>query len=405
MRQILLTCCIFLLSYGACNSQLTTHQFPRPVDTSDKEISLQKKETRRINKYLTIDNAFNGARFSDLIIHNDTAISISTKPENEPINSSPWYALRLISERESTSTLTIQINYPVNHKHRYWPNISIDGESWSRIDSTIVRISDDSLKTTVTLEISSDTTWVSAQPIIASQHVNAWCKQMMLNEHVDYSTAGTSLLGRELPFLKIGSGAKAIVIFSRQHPPEVTGFLALQFFLDEIVSNNLSNDFLREYSLLVYPLLNPDGVDLGHWRHNAAGVDLNRDWAYYRQPEVNAVANHVVKTLNEENLEVVLGLDFHSTWYDVYYSTDRSLEVKNLAFTDKWFQHLEANIEGYKVKDAPSGLRSPVSKGWFVSQFNAPGITYEIGDNTSLEFNKKKSKVAASGLMKIFLEE
>ncbi len=387
-----------------CQSQLKKHSFPRPVDTSDKEIVYQEKDIFQISKNLTIDNKFDGARFNDIIIHNDSMVSIWTKPENVPINSSPWYAFRLIfSGEQSQENITINIHYPEKHKHRYWPNISVDQKNWSRINQ--YSISEDSLQIEIRLSLSSDTTWIAAQPIVSSTTVNVWCDSLSLDDRVNLSHAGFSLLGRHLPYLKIGSGRKTIVILSRQHPPEVTGFFALQFFIDEILKNEVSEDFLKEYCMLVYPLLNPDGVDLGHWRHNAAGVDLNRDWAYYRQPEVNAIANHIVNTTNNENLEVILGLDFHSTWYDIYYSTDRSIETKNKEFTDDWFQYIETNLEDYKIKDAPSGLRSPVSKGWFVVQFNVPGITYEIGDNTSMEFNKEKSSVAAQGLMKILLDK
>ena len=42
--------------------------------------------------------------------------------------------------------------------------------------------------------------------------------------------------------------------------------------------------------VIVYPLMNPDGVDEGHWRHNTGGIDLNRDWAHYNQPETRQVA-------------------------------------------------------------------------------------------------------------------
>ncbi|MEQ9008454.1 MAG: M14-type cytosolic carboxypeptidase, partial [Ekhidna sp.] len=354
----------------------------------------------KVNEAITIDNQFDGARFSNLTVLNDSVISITTTPENEPINSSPWYALRLVSALDKSPTsLTICIDYPHKYKHRYWPNISVDQKSWSRVDSTAVKISEDSQQLTIKLSLISDTIWIAAQPIVSSTTVGTWCDSLSHAENVKSSSAGLSMLGRKLPFLKIGSGKKTIVILSRQHPPEVTGFFALKYFLNEILVNELSDKFLKEYCFLVYPLVNPDGVDLGHWRHNAAGVDLNRDWQYYKQPEVNAIANHIINTLNDDRLEIVLGLDFHSTWYDVYYSTDRTLKTKNRKFTDEWFQYIENNIPEYKVKDAPSGLQSPVSKGWFVAQFNVPGITYEIGDNTPMEFIKEKSSVTAEGLM------
>ena len=396
---------LLLLFVFGCELKLKEHKFPSPVDTSDKTIATQEKNTYVISNHLIIDNEFDGARFNDLKIKNDSTVSLTTKPENEPINSSPWYALRVVSnDSSSISTLTIDIEYDEAHKHRYWPNMSFDRTNWTRMDSTQVQIATDTLTTSIKLDLTADTIWVAAQPIVSSSDVYAWCERLAKETNVSYETAGESLHGKSLPYLRIGNGSKAIIILSRQHPPEVTGFFALQFFLDEILNHSLSEPFLGEHSLLVYPLMNPDGVDLGHWRHNAAGVDLNRDWAYYRQPEVRNVANHVINTLNKHTLVPVLGLDFHSTWYDIYYTTDRTIATSNQSFTDDWFAYIEANIEGYKVKDAPSALRAPVSKGWFVSQLNIPGITYEIGDNTPLEFNRKKSAVAAEGMMKVLMK-
>ena len=48
--------------------------------------------------------------------------------------------------------------------------------------------------------------------------------------------------------------------------------------------------------------MNPDGVDLGHWRHNANGVDLNRDWSYYNQPEIKQAVNFIEKEKTNQSL-------------------------------------------------------------------------------------------------------
>ena len=156
--------------------------------------------------------------------------------------------------------------------------------------------------------------------------------------------------------------------------------------------------------LLVYPILNPDGVDEGHWRHNLGGIDLNRDWAYYHQKETREVADHIVETVKKIKGKVVLGLDFHSTWYDVYYTPARDLDIVNVDFTDKWLNYIKGKIPGYDPRDEPSGITQPVSKGWFVTQFGANGITYEIGDSTPKEFIKEKSEIAADGMMMILLD-
>ena len=148
-------------------------------------------------------------------------------------------------------------------------------------------------------------------------------------------------MGKDLWFLDIKNGdvknKDVIIILSRQHPPEVTGYFAMQTFVDELLSESaLATAFRKKYRILLFPLMNPDGVDLGHWRHNAGGVDLNRDWAYYHQPENRQIADFIVKTVKKNKSEVILGLDFHSTWWDVYY-TNREIPKFIPYFKDYWF--------------------------------------------------------------------
>ena len=81
------------------------------------------------------------------------------------------------------------------------------------------------------------------------------------------SVAGKSGLGREIYFLNISKGdyrnKPAIIIISRQHPPEVTGYLAMQSFVETIIKEGAHNGFLERFRIMVYPLMNPDGVESG----------------------------------------------------------------------------------------------------------------------------------------------
>ncbi len=48
-------------------------------------------------------------------------------------------------------------------------------------------------------------------------------------------------------------------------------------------------------------------------------------------------------------------------------------------------------------------LLQPVSKNWFKIQFDANGITYEVGDNTPERIIAKKSRAAAVALMDLLM--
>ncbi len=385
-------------------SQATTYDFPNPIDTNNKEISVQEKQTYERNG-LFVDNQFDGARLNALKFENDSTITIQIDPENSPINPSPWYAFRLWTNAGAQKKVTITIDYYESVKHRYWPKISDDRRTWSKLTESMVSVAKDTLSVTFSFTVKPDTTWISAQPLETSEDVRSWSKEIASNKWGSFDVIGKSRMGRDLMHVKLGKGKKTVVLISRQHPPEVTGYYALKAFVSRLADNSkLSKSFLKKYTVHIYPLLNPDGVDMGHWRHNTGGVDLNRDWAYYRQPEIKQIANHIVRTVRESNSEVAAGLDFHSTFYDVYYTTSRSLETKYQSFTDDWLNYIETNIEGYEINDQPSGLRSPVSKGWFVTQFNIPGITFEIGDDTPPDFIEKKGKISAEGMMKVLLD-
>lgn len=56
-----------------------------------------------------------------------------------------------------------------------------------------------------------------------------------------------------------------------------------------IGDSELAMEFRKHFVIKAFPMLNPDGVVNGHWRHNAMGVDLNRDWQNFNQPETRAV--------------------------------------------------------------------------------------------------------------------
>lgn len=223
---------------------------------------------------------------------------------------------------------------------------------------------------------------------------------------MNFENYGTTRLGRDLPVLSLSigdtKGKDVVLLLTRQHPPEVTGFYAFQYFLETILNGSeLSTEFLKKYQVLAFPILNPDGVDLGHWRHNSNGIDLNRDWSKYNQLEIKQTVNFISKMLKENDADLVLGLDFHSTRYDIFYTNKERKSTAFPNFIQGWFEGLEANIPDYEVNESSSNSNKPVSKGWMLYGHNAVGITYEIGDSTSKEKIEMISKISAEEMMKL----
>lgn len=384
-----------------------TYDFPTPVDTQARPIVMQEKRKYIFRSpQVTIDNLFDGARLNSALAENDSVIQVFILPENTPINPSPWYAFRISSER--SQRVYLRLSYG-KYKHRYSPKFSADLSSWTPIDAKTLLFNRDSTEVLFPVQASIRPLFVAAQEIVSTRMVQDWCKATARHTDVDVDILGKSAGNRPLLMLDIGRGEKkdkpAVVILSRQHPPEVTGYFAMQHFVDRLLGNDsLATAFRSRYRVLVFPLLNPDGVDQGHWRHNNGGIDLNRDWAVYRQPETRQIADRIVAESIKDKNPVIIGFDFHSTWYDVYYTNVETDKLTLPDFKNRWLRYIEAHIPNYTIDERPSRVGQPVSKGWFYTQFNAVGVTYEIGDTTPRDFIRQKGRVSAEGMMRLLLE-
>jgi len=396
---------VLLLVIGCSSVELKTFDYPDPVDTKTRAINYQDKKEYNINELVFADNQFDGARLNDFSQVNDSTFQATILPENEPINQSPHFAFRIWSKQPKT--VYLKLSYPTS-THRYVPKLSSDGENWKPIDSLNYTLIDSAKNALLKLNVDVKKLWIAAQELKTSSEALNWSKQMANHKDVRFKVIGKSKLKRDLLALDIyegdPQGRDVVVILSRQHPPEVSGYLAMQSFVEEVLKDDrLQKDFRNKYRILVFPLLNPDGVDLGHWRHNAGGIDLNRDWAYYRQEEVKTIVNTIVNIASESENKVILGLDFHSTQEDLYYSFSDDMHSDIYPFKDYWIGAIDNAIPNYTPDDQPFPLSQPISKGWFYKQFNGESLTYEIGDETPRDFIKLKAEVAAREMMKLLI--
>ncbi len=409
MKQLKYTLFLLGIAYlsNSCRQKLyltRLHEFPNYVDTETRPIQYQEKKVYTTASGVSASNLFNGARLNDFRAENDSTYTVSIEPENTPINPSPWYAFKLWSP--VPKQIYLNISYK-NGKHRYLPKLSADGKSWVDLDST--KISGQDAGVQFPLLLTKDTLWVAGQELFTTYHLREWLAGIQkTNPKTSVSTYGTSTLGRPLYsatlYDKTPKKRELIVLMSRQHPPETTGQMAFLSFTERLLEDDsLTRAFQKKYQVMIFPMQNPDGVDLGHWRHNAGGIDLNRDWDRYNQPETLQMANYLINFANKNQSKVVLGLDFHSTYEDVYYTNSADTATTHPAFTKEWLSQIKAAIPGYEPHITPSNVGQPVSKGWFSVTFNAVGITYEIGDDTPRSFIKTKSRIAAEKMMLVMM--
>ena len=100
-------------------------------------------------------------------------------------------------------------------------------------------------------------------------------------------TRGKSVLGKHVESVSLGTGPYKILMWSQMHGNETTTTKAV---LDLINYLAVEGAILKECSLLVIPILNPDGAD-AYTRENANNIDLNRDARSLSQPESVVLRN------------------------------------------------------------------------------------------------------------------
>lgn len=398
-------CIIFCLIFSCLSTPKVV--FEDYVDTKTKPISFQKKRVFSFDESeVYFSNDFEGARLNNVNQLNDSTFVLLILPENKPINPSPFYAFKIWSS--SSKKVFLNFKYPAGYEHRYIPKIKSNG-NWKIVDSLNFKL--DQNISSLIITINEIPKIISGQELHTSSIIYDWVNNLIKGKesYMRFKKIGKTRLNRPFKVLDIYKGLPknkpVIVLLTRQHPPEVTGYFAFKAFLETILKENeLSSSFLDNYRILAFPLMNPDGVDLGHWRHNAGGVDTNRDWSFYHQPEIKTTVDYISKVLNKNNSELQLGLDFHSTYYDVFYTnTERRLTALP-EFLPKWFSSLEERIPEYKVNEKPSKSKQPTSKGWFIGAHKAVGVTYEIGDDTPRDRIKLIGKESAQAMMRILLD-
>lgn len=352
---------------------------------------------------MLVEANFEGGNFERCSFEDNNVVSIIIEPENAPpINQSPWYSFRLNPRQETD--IEIRLNFVDGHA-RYWPKLSIDGETWSRLDQEQVEISPSGEEMSISLSQIKVATWISAQELFLEDDYKQWLSQLSIHAELSAQTIGYSVLGRPIQALMTESRPEAVFFLGRQHPPEVSGALAMQSFVGAVFSDSeLAVNFRKRFSITLIPLLNPDGVAAGHWRHNMNGVDLNRDWGPFTQPETQSVAT-LLQDLQEANIQPKLMLDFHSTSKNLFYTQVPGELAGEEDFATVWLDRSRARLPDLDfVHDPrpPSGQAN--TKNYFFSRYDIPAITYEIGDETDREKIQQSSPVFAEEMMRTMLE-
>jgi len=376
------------------------------VDTRTVPISFTDHQTVFLDTLdIWMSTEFPGSRVNGFKQTNDSTLELIIRPENTPINMSPWYAFRLWSP--TNKTVYIRLLYK-HGTHRYPPRISPDGIEWTKMDPSEIHVNDEDSSAVFKILLPQEARWISAQELISSQDTYQWIHTLSAKPIVQNKIIGYSHRGKPILAMDIGLEKKenVLVILSRQHPPEVTGYLEMVSFVETLCGKErIAKKFRKRFRILVLPLMNPDGVDQGHWRHNSGGIDLNRDWRFFNQPETFAFRKFIIEEVDTSQAKLWFAIDFHSTQTDLFYlhKEENMPDGKTIAL--EWVHDINAQFPNNTFSPEPTGVTAQISKNWFMHELHSEAVTYEVGDQTDRDVIRDRGRYAALALMKILLKK
>ncbi|MCY3940426.1 MAG: lyase family protein [Gammaproteobacteria bacterium] len=353
-----------------------------------------------------------GARANACRVFNPRGVILTIDPEDPPpINPSPWYGFHVRAKNANEQgTLVVTLRYSTS-RHRYAPRTSIGGREWNPLPERQWLVHEDG-RATMELKPGADGLFVSAQENLGLSFYAEWRRNMAERfDGLQWRRIGESRGGRPIFAAKTAPGAPNYLLFiGRQHPPEIPGALMFKAFAERLLEDrsgacddpsSAKCAFYSGHSLVFIPNLNPDGVALGHWRHNLDGTDLNRDWGTFAQPETQAV-QRLIDSLEEGGSAIAVVLDFHSTWRNVFYVPTLKDATRPPAFATRWLRLARASGAAYAFERAPrSSQNTTIAKNYFYRRFGVPAITVETGDDTPRGEIASTARVLADALVAV----
>lgn len=248
---------------------------------------------------------------------------------------------------------------------------------------------------------------------------------------LDMGNIGTSVMGKEVPYIRIGTGSTEVFYNASFHANEwITTPILLKFAEDYAKAyaeggsiHGESAVLLYEaYSLYLVPMVNPDGVDLVNkvlgnagyeaktrviaadypdipypdgWKANIDGIDLNLQfpagWEQARQIKFaqgytspaprDFVGDAPLSAIESDNVyRFTLAHDFrlilaYHTQGEVIYWKYLNYEPENSRQIAEYF----GNVSGYAVEETPTASGYAGYKDWFIQEYDRPGYTIEAG--------------------------
>jgi murein tripeptide amidase MpaA len=251
---------------------------------------------------IRIDSAFDSGNIKVERISGPHDIVLSI-PKDAHSDFYQWFHFRLSGAKGQRCLIRI-IDLKGSAYPDGWPGyraaMSEDRQSWRRAQTSYDA---NSANGTLTIEVTPqvDQLWFAYFAPYSLERHHDLIARMAAAPGVAADVLGHSLDGRPIDRLVLGDGPKTVWLYARQHPGESMAQWWMEGALERLTDRHdpVARKLRNEATFHIVPNMNPDGSVRGHLRCNAAGVNLNREWAApsaEKSPEVLCVRGAMDKT-------------------------------------------------------------------------------------------------------------
>ena len=255
---------------------------------------------------ITISSAFDAGNIVVEGVDSDSA-RLSIRPDHQS-DFYQWFHFRVSGAGGRPVTLAI-VNCAGAAYPGGWPGyrarVSEDRETWTLAET---HYADGVLS--IRHQPRGDGFWVAYFAPYDFERHQRLVARIAAQPGIRWESLGFTLDGRAIDLLTLGDGPVRVWLYARQHPGETMAEWWMEGALDRLVdpADPVARLLRRKATFHVVPNMNPDGSVRGHLRTNAAGVNLNREWAapsLERSPEVF----HVLAKMDETGVD--FAIDVH----------------------------------------------------------------------------------------------
>ena len=230
---------------------------------------------------LKISQAFDAGAIETIALDSPQAIRLNVRADSHA-DFRQWFYFRLQGARGERCRMRFenagQCTY-VDGWHGYRAVASYDRRHWFRVPTTF-----DGGVLEIAHAPERDSVWYAYfEPYSFERHLD------LLGRAEDSPRArvrdlGVTVEGRDVNLVvcgEPGNGKRSLWVIARQHPGETMAEWFVEGMLERLLDRHdpVARALLGRAVIHIVPNMNPDGAVRGNLRTNAAGANLNREWA------------------------------------------------------------------------------------------------------------------------------